>query len=104
MPKSRRQTSVGAGLLRSASAAWNARVARWLSTAYATHTEARTDRFVAALDRNDGDPTQYSVAYTVRAVSPGVFVHPSATVEDMYRPELQARSDHGTVEVVGPTR
>jgi uncharacterized protein YfaS (alpha-2-macroglobulin family) len=76
----------------------------WLSTAYAVHTEARTDRFVAALDRSDGDPTQYSVAYTVRAVSPGVFTHPSATVEDMYRPELQARSAFGTVEVVGPTR
>ena len=76
----------------------------WLDTAYAAHTEARTDRFVAALDRSDGDPTQYSVAYTVRAVSPGTFVHPSATVEDMYRPELQARSAHGTVEVVGPTR
>ena len=76
----------------------------WLSTAYAAHTEARTDRFVAALDRSDGDPTQYSVAYTVRAVSPGVFAQPSATVEDMYRPELQARSAFGTVEVVGPTR
>jgi uncharacterized protein YfaS (alpha-2-macroglobulin family) len=76
----------------------------WLSTATAAHTEARTDRFVAALDRNDGDPTQYSVAYTVRAVSPGTFVHPSATVEDMYRPELRARSAHGSVEVVGPTR
>jgi hypothetical protein len=76
----------------------------WLSTAFAAHTEARTDRFVAALDRSDGDPTQYSVAYTVRAVSPGVFAQPSATVEDMYRPELQARSVFGVVEVVGPTR
>ena len=76
----------------------------WLSTDYATHTEARTDRFVAALDRNDGDALEFSVAYTVRAVSPGVFAQPSATVEDMYRPELNARSAFGTVEVVGPTR
>ena len=44
------------------------------------------------------------VAYTVRAVSPGVFIHPGATVEDMYRPERRANPDAGTVEVVGPTR
>jgi uncharacterized protein YfaS (alpha-2-macroglobulin family) len=76
----------------------------WLSTDTATHTEARTDRFVAALDRDNGDPLDFSVAYTVRAVSPGRFQQPPATVEDMYRPELYARSGHGTVEVVGPTR
>jgi uncharacterized protein YfaS (alpha-2-macroglobulin family) len=76
----------------------------WLSTDSASHTEARSDRFVAALDRNDGDSTEFTVAYTVRAVSPGVFTQPAATVEDMYRPELTARSATGTVEVVGPTR
>ena len=76
----------------------------WLTTDTATHTEARTDRFVAALDRDDGDALQYSVAYTVRAVSPGVFAQPAATVEDMYRPELFARSATGKVEVVGPTK
>ena len=35
-----------------------------------------------------------------RACSPS----PAATVEDMYRPELYARTGAGTVEVVGPTR
>jgi len=76
----------------------------WLSTDTATHTEARTDRFVAALDRDDDAALEYSVAYSVRAVSPGTFALPAATVEDMYRPEFQARTGTGTVDVVGPTR
>jgi uncharacterized protein YfaS (alpha-2-macroglobulin family) len=76
----------------------------WLGTDTATHTEARTDRFVAALDRSEGDSLEFSVAYTMRAVSPGRYAAPAATVEDMYRPELQARTATGTVEVVGPTR
>jgi uncharacterized protein YfaS (alpha-2-macroglobulin family) len=76
----------------------------WLSTDAPTHTEARTDRFIAAFDRNDSDATDFSVAYAVRAVSPGVFAQPAATVEDMYRPELNARSASGKVEVVGLTK
>ena len=69
-----------------------------------SHTEARTDRFVAALDRSIDDPLEFSVAYSMRAVSPGVFAQPAATIEDMYRPYLNARTETGTVEVVGPTR
>lgn len=42
-----------------------------------------------------------TVAYIVRAVTPGTFVHPAATVEDMYRPERHARSGAGTL-VVAP--
>ena len=77
----------------------------WLTVVTnAAHTEARTDRFVAALNRSSGDSLEYSVAYTVRAVSPGTFVQPGATVEDMYRPELNARTASGTVEVVGATK
>ncbi|MCX5579140.1 alpha-2-macroglobulin family protein [Kaistia terrae] len=67
------------------------------------HTEARTDRFVAAVTRSAGDPLEFSVAYGVRAVSPGQFVHPAATVEDMYDPDRQAHTDTGSVEIVGPT-
>ena len=59
---------------------------------------------MAAFDRDDGDSLEFSVAYTMRAVSPGKFAQPAATVEDMYRPELNARTGTGTVEVVGPTR
>lgn len=40
-----------------------------------------------------------TVAYVVRAVTPGTFVHPAATVEDMYRPERHARSTAGTLTV-----
>lgn len=70
----------------------------------AAHTEARSDRFVAAFNRSDSDPLELRVAYTVRAVSPGEFAQPGATVEDMYRPELFARAAAGRVEIVGPTR
>jgi hypothetical protein len=77
----------------------------WLSVDNtAVHTEARTDRFVAALNRSEEDALEFSVAYTMRAVSPGSFAQPGATVEDMYRPELFARSEAGRVEVVGPLR
>ncbi len=67
------------------------------------HTEARTDRFMAALNRTSEDPVEFQVAYGVRAVSPGRFVHPAATVEDMYDPDRQAHTDTGSVEIVGPT-
>ena len=76
----------------------------WLQgTTSLAHTEARTDRFVAALTRSSGDPLEFTVAYGVRAVSPGTFVHPAATVEDMYDPERQAHTDTASVEIVGPT-
>ena len=63
----------------------------------ATHTEFRQDRFLAAIDRQD--PTPFKLAYIVRAVSPGTFHHPAASVEDMYRPDFRARSDVGTVTI-----
>ncbi len=42
---------------------------------------------------------QATVAYIVRAVTPGTYVHPAATVEDMYRPERYARTAAGTLTV-----
>ncbi len=36
----------------------------WLETNVAEHTEARTDRFVAAFDRKDDDALSFTVAYT----------------------------------------
>lgn len=42
-----------------------------------------------------------TVAYVVRAVTPGTFVHPAATVEDMYRPERYARTPAGKLIVAG---
>jgi len=64
------------------------------------HTEYRDDRFVAAFDREPGQPAFFTVAYMVRAVSPGRYVHPAAQVEDMYRPERFGRTAFGSVEVV----
>jgi alpha-2-macroglobulin len=46
-----------------------------------------------------GPVTTATVAYIVRAVNPGSFVHPAATVEDMYRPERHARTASGRLTV-----
>lgn len=88
----------------------------WLkTTARPEHTEFRDDRFVAAFnfsgrqrgrggDDDDDDAAKgpvasATVAYMVRAVTPGSFVHPAATVEDMYQPERYARSAAGRLTV-----
>ncbi|MGH6832365.1 MAG: alpha-2-macroglobulin family protein, partial [Methyloceanibacter sp.] len=63
------------------------------------HTEFRDDRFTAAFERRKDDATTYSVAYIVRAVSPGSYVLPQAVVEDMYRPDRFGRTETGAIEV-----
>jgi uncharacterized protein YfaS (alpha-2-macroglobulin family) len=63
------------------------------------NTEFRDDRFTAAFERRKGDQPVYTVAYVVRAVSPGSYVLPQAVVEDMYRPDRFGRTDTGAVEV-----
>jgi uncharacterized protein YfaS (alpha-2-macroglobulin family) len=72
----------------------------WLPDIEVAHTEFRDDRFVAALERGDGEESIFQLAYVVRAVTPGTYVHPAAFVEDMYRPELSARTATGLVEVL----
>ncbi|EJC78069.1 large extracellular alpha-helical protein [Rhizobium leguminosarum bv. trifolii WSM2012] len=72
----------------------------WIGEISAAHTEFRYDRFVAAFNRAQGDEREFNVAYVVRAVTPGTYDHPAATVEDMYRPELSARTATGKMEVV----
>ncbi len=70
----------------------------WLGLeAEAQHSEFRQDRFLTAIDRADNQP--FRLAYVVRAVSPGVFHHPAASVEDMYRPDFRARSETGTLTI-----
>jgi uncharacterized protein YfaS (alpha-2-macroglobulin family) len=59
------------------------------------HSEFRQDRFLTAIDRYSNQP--FKLAYVVRAVSPGSFHHPAASVEDMYRPDMTGRSDTGRV-------
>ncbi|MFT0891533.1 alpha-2-macroglobulin family protein [Pseudochelatococcus sp. G4_1912] len=68
-----------------------------------SHVEYRDDRFVAAFSREPEQAAFFSVAYVVRAVSPGRFVHPPAVVEDMYRPDRFGRTGYGRVEVTGMT-
>jgi alpha-2-macroglobulin len=91
----------------------------WLKTTRKPqHVEFRDDRFVAAFNffssdtqrrggGDDGDQQsvaatdEATVAYIVRAVTPGTFVHPAATVEDMYRPDRHARTAAGKLDVTG---
>ena len=58
--------------------------------------QAMDDRLVAAIDVA-GEPV--TIAYVVRAVTPGNFAMPGAVVEDMYRPEVFARSAPGRVTI-----
>ena len=71
----------------------------WIGQVQAAHTEFRNDRFVAAFDRGEGDNREFSLAYVVRAVTPGTYDHPAASVEDMYRPQLSARTATGRMQV-----
>ena len=63
------------------------------------HTEFRDDRFTAAFDRTNSDAAVFTVAYVVRAVSPGDYVLPQAEVEDMYRPDRFGRTGTGAISV-----
>lgn len=63
------------------------------------HSEFRDDRFNAALTRAKDDSPVFTVAYVVRAVSPGKYVLPQAFVEDMYNPSRYGRTATGTLEI-----
>jgi uncharacterized protein YfaS (alpha-2-macroglobulin family) len=63
------------------------------------YSEFRDDHFGAAFDRNSKSPAVFTVAYVVRAVSPGTYVQPQAFVEDMYRPDRYGRTGTGTIEI-----
>jgi hypothetical protein len=64
----------------------------------------RDDRFEAAYSRSSGAKNNWQVAYMIRAVTPGRFVVPPATIEDMYRPERSARTAVGQAEVTASGR
>ena len=73
----------------------------WLKVDAPAHVESRTDQYVAAF-RYVEDTQSFATAYMVRATSPGSFVQPGATIEDMYRPDLRANTDAGHLEVQTP--
>ncbi len=61
-------------------------------------SEFRADRFLAAIDMRRDDTIR--LAYIIRAVTPGEFHHPAASVEDMYRPTFRAQTASGRVTVI----
>ncbi len=65
----------------------------------ATYTEQRDDRFIAALDLKNGT-RDFTLAYIVRAVTPGEFKYPALVAEDMYEPETAGRTAIGKLTVV----
>lgn len=70
----------------------------WLEAESDTRmVEFREDAFRAALDYEGTRP--FRLAYLLRAVSPGVFHQPAASVEDMYRPDYRAQTEAGQVVI-----
>ncbi|MBL4813034.1 MAG: alpha-2-macroglobulin family protein [Rhodobacteraceae bacterium] len=69
----------------------------WLHPAEPENAQFRQERFLAAVDLRG--PDAFTLAYIIRAVSPGSFHHPAASVEDMYRPQMRAQTDTGRVTV-----
>jgi len=63
------------------------------------NSEFRDDRFTAAFERKQDSGPVFTVAYVVRAVSPGRYVLPQAIVEDMYRPDRFGRTATGAIEI-----
>ena len=59
----------------------------------------RDDRFVAAVDLTKQAP-RFRLAYLVRAVTPGEFVLPGTTVEDLYRPHQTGRTAAARLRVL----
>ena len=72
---------------------------QWLPQSTVANVEFRSDRMLAAVDHDIGGKSDWTLAYTVRAVTPGSYMHPAAVVEDMYRPEFAARSASGWMTV-----
>jgi len=61
--------------------------------------EGRDDRWAAAIDLTEDEPT-FRFAFLLRAVTPGQFELPGATVEDMYNPRFQARQAVGRLTIL----
>lgn len=71
----------------------------WLGDlAFTRMTEARDDRYVAAVDLTE-DQRTFKLAFLVRAITPGTYELPGAMVEDMYKPRFFARQNTGRIIV-----
>jgi alpha-2-macroglobulin len=73
----------------------------WLKDATSPDfSEARDDRYIAALNL-PGGTSEFTLAYVVRAVTPGTYNYPALDVEDMYDPETYGRTAMGKLTVLG---
>jgi hypothetical protein len=71
----------------------------WLKkTTDTAYVEGRDDRYIAALDLAGG-AGEFTLAYVVRAVTPGQYKYPALVVEDMYEPETTGRTAIGALTV-----
>ena len=59
--------------------------------------EKRDDRYVGAVKITQGG--SFTLAYIVRAVTPGDFFLPGAVAQDMYRPQVNARTAPGRIKI-----
>ncbi|HZT86504.1 MAG TPA: MG2 domain-containing protein [Stellaceae bacterium] len=65
----------------------------------AAYTEQRDDRYIAALDLGEGTK-EFTLAYVVRAVTPGEYKYPALVAEDMYEPDTTGRTALGKLTVL----
>ena len=78
--------------------AGDVRALDWLGVHGAAESfEARSDRFLAAVDWTSDEPLV--LAYFVRAVSPGDFHYAAPLVEDLYRPGNRAVGETGRLTI-----
>lgn len=73
-------------------------LAQWQETKQAKHQEYRDDRYVAALELNQGNSAQ--LHYVLRAINPGLYRLPPPMIEDMYDPETRAIGENPVTEVL----
>ncbi len=64
---------------------------------YTRVTQARDDRFVAAIDVHSRKA--FKLAYIVRAITPGDYTIPGTAAEDMYRPGVFARTTAQSMKI-----
>lgn len=63
-----------------------------------SRVEKRDDRYMAAFRMTQPGP--FMMTYFVRALNPGTYKYPGATVESMYRPDFAARTVEGVLTIV----
>ena len=62
-----------------------------------SRVEKREDRYVATFRSTQAQP--FKIAYMARAVTPGTYAYPAASIESMYRPQFSARTPSGQINI-----